>query len=221
MRLGCLVLLLVGLMTAPATAAPDPGWHATVRAFAKAHFHNPAWGYSHVERDYRLACRLAAADHVMLDPDVIFAAAYLHDIAAFPPWEKPDPVDHADQGAAVVATVLRGTGFPMAKIDAVRAAIRTHMYYRAPRAPEALYLHDADALDWLGAIGIMRVVALTDPDGGDPDGPAAIAMVKDYLVHVPSRILSPAGRRMSAGRIAETKRFLGELAGESDGLKTL
>lgn len=220
MRLGCLVLLLVG-MAAPAGAAPEPGWHATVRAFAKAHFHNPAWGFSHAERDYRLARRLAAADHVVLDPDVIFAAAYLHDIAAFPPWEKPDPVDHSDQGAAVVAAVLKGTGFPMAKIDAVRAAIRTHMFYRTPKAPEALYLHDADALDWLGAIGIARVVALADPDGGDPDGPAVMAMVKDYLVHVPSRILSPAGRAMAGGRVAETKRFLGELGAESDGLKTL
>ena len=54
----------------------------------------------------------------------------------------------------LVDTVLKGTGFPMAKIDAVRGAIRTHMYYRDPVGPEALYLHDADALDWLGAIGV-------------------------------------------------------------------
>jgi hypothetical protein len=46
-----------------------------------------------------------------------------------------------------VDTILKGTGFPMAKIDAVRGAIRTHMYERDPVGPEALYLHDADALD--------------------------------------------------------------------------
>ena len=42
--------------------------------FAKAHFKNPAWGYSHCERDYALARELAAADHVTVDDDVLFAA---------------------------------------------------------------------------------------------------------------------------------------------------
>ncbi len=34
-----------------------------------------------------------------------------------------------------------------------KAAIKTHMFDRDPVGPEALYLHDADALDWLGAVG--------------------------------------------------------------------
>jgi hypothetical protein len=56
------------------------------------------------------------------------------------------------------------------QVDAVRAAIRTHMFDREPRSPESIYLHDADALDWLGAIGIARVMALADPNGADPTG---------------------------------------------------
>ena len=131
-------------------AHPIPDWHATVRQFARNHFMNPAWGFSHCERDYALARSLAAADHVVLDDDVLFAAAYLHDIAAFKPWGGGDePPDHSDLGAEAVGSVLKDTGFPMQKLDAVRAAIRTHMYYRDPVAPEAVYLHDADALDWL------------------------------------------------------------------------
>ena len=155
--------------SAPATAERSPAgaadWHATVRDFAAKHFKNPAWGYSHCIRDYALARELAAADHVALDDDVLFAAAYLHDMAAFKPWEN-EKLDHSDVGAGLVDTVLKGTGFPMAKIDAVRGAIRTHMYYRDPVGPEALYLHDADALDWLGAIGVARIMALVDPNGG-------------------------------------------------------
>ncbi len=120
-------------------AAVAPDWHATVRDFAAKHFKNPAWGYSHCMRDYALARELAAADHVALDDDVLFAAAYLHDMAAFKPWEQ-EKLDHSDVAAGIVDTVLEGTGFPMAKIDAVRGAIRTHMYYRDPVGPEALYL---------------------------------------------------------------------------------
>jgi len=202
----------------PAIAAAD--WHATLREFALQHFKNPAWGYSHSQRDYALARGLAAADHVTLDDDVLFAAAYLHDMAAFPPWEN-DKLDHSDIAADVVETILKGTGFPMAKLDAVRGAIRTHMYYRDPVGPEAVYLHDADALDWLGAIGVARIMALVDPNGGDPNGPKAVKMLEENLAKVPARVVSPAGRAMMPQRKAELEQFLKDLRRESDNLSTL
>jgi uncharacterized protein len=205
---------------APATSPPTPAWRTTVREFAASHFHHPAWGYSHSLRDYALARELAAADHVSLDDDVLFAAAYLHDIAAFEPWEDPKE-DHSDVGARVIDSVLKHTGFPMQKIDAVRGAIRTHMYYREPVGPEALYLHDADALDWLGAIGVARIFGLVDPHGGNPDGPKAAAMLSDNLSKVPEHVLSPAGRSRVAQRKAELEKFLVDLQRETDDLHTL
>jgi uncharacterized protein len=205
---------------APPIAPPTQDWRVTVREFAAKHFKNPAWGYSHCQRDYALAQELAAADHVALDDDVLYAAAYLHDIAAFAPWEDTK-VDHSDVGARVVDTILKGTGFPMAKIDAVRGAIRTHMYYRDPAGAEALYLHDADALDWLGAIGVARIIALVDPNGGKPDGAKAVAMLVDNLNKVPTRVLSPAGRARVPERKAELEKFLADLRRETQDLRTL
>jgi HD domain len=205
----------------PASAAPGAAdWRAGVRDLAAKNFKNPAWGYSHCLRDYALARELAAADHAAVDDDVLFAAAYLHDLAAFKPWEN-DKLDHSDVAADIVDTILKGTGFPMAKIEAVRGAIRTHMYYRDPVGPEALYLHDADALDWLGAIGVARIIALVDPNGGSPDGPKAVKMLEDNLKNVPARVLSPAGKAMMPPRKAELEAFLGNLRRESDGLRTL
>jgi HD superfamily phosphodiesterase len=208
----------LGAAQPSAPAAQD--WRASVRELALSHFKNPAWGYSHCLRDYALAKELAAADHAELDDDVLYAAAYLHDMAAFPPWEDLK-VDHSDVGARLVDTVLKGTGFPMEKIDAVRGAIRTHMYYRDPVGPEALYLHDADALDWLGAIGVARIMALVDPHGGNPDAPKAVAMLTDNLNKVPSRVLSPAGRARVPERKAELEKFLSDLRRETDNLRTL
>src|SRR5580692_9812318 len=206
--------------TAAAPAAPAaPGdWRATVRNLAQKHFKNPAWGYSHCMRDYALARELAAADHAAIDDDVLFAASYLHDMAAFPPWEK-EKLDHSDVAADIVDTVLKGTGFPMAKVDAVRAAIRTHMFYRDPAGPEALYLHDADALDWLGAIGVARIIALVDPKGGSPDGPKAVKMLEDNLKNIPARVLSPAGRAMVPPRQAELEAFLENLRRETENVR--
>lgn len=207
--------------TAAATPAPPSGpWRGAVDRFAREHFHHPAWGYSHSLRDYALARELAAADGVTLDDDVLYAAALLHDVAAFAPWADPK-ADHADRAADLVPALLAGTDFPQSKLGALQGAIRTHMYDRDPRGPEAIYLHDADSLDWLGAIGAARVFGAIDPQGEIPDGPAAAAFLESLLASVPARILSPAGRARLPGLQAELERFLGELKRETDGLKTL
>ena len=109
----------------------------------------------------------------------------------------------------------------MAKIDQVRGAIRTHMYQRDPVGPEALYLHDADALDWLGAIGVARVIALADPNGSKPTGPELVPMLEERLANVPARVLSPAGRAQVAQRQQELAVFLRALRRESDNLRLL
>jgi uncharacterized protein len=228
-RLCCLVpvLVLSGLLgtaaaqeATPAPIASSGDWRTAVRAFAAEHEKHPAWGYSHCLRDYELAKVLAAEDHVVLDDDVLYAAAYLHDVAALPPYEKPH-ADHAEEAARIVGSLLAGTGFPMAKIDAVREAIRTHMFNRKPVGPEALYLHDADALDWLGAIGIARIFSLVDPNGGQPDGPAALKMLQENLKRVPPGILSTAGRARSVRRVLELAQYLRNLSAQSDDFRTL
>jgi HD superfamily phosphodiesterase len=211
--------IAVGAAEQPAQSASGD-WHKVVAQFAQEHLKNPAWGYSHSLRDYQLASQLAAADHVKLDDDVLYAAAYLHDMAAFEPWEK-SAVDHADQAAAIVDTILKNTGFPMQKIAAVRGAIRTHMFDRDPVGPEALYLHDADALDWLGAIGVARIFGLVDAHGGTPTGPEVMPMLESNLAKVPARVLSPAGKARVAQRTEQLQRFLRELRQQSDDFRTL
>ncbi|MBS0580549.1 MAG: HD domain-containing protein [Proteobacteria bacterium] len=226
-RMRCTAFLLAalsiaGCCLAAASAAEQDGWREIVRQFAVQHFKNPAWGYSHSVRDYQLAKELAESDHVTVDDDVLFAAAYLHDIAAFAPWDREkEGVDHADEGARIVDTILKGTGFPPNKIDAVRGAIRTHMFDRIPVGPEALYLHDADALDWLGAIGAARVMALVDPNGGPPDGPKAAKMLEDNLARVPPHVLSPSGKQRLPDLQRELAEFLKNLRRETEDYREL
>jgi HD domain len=209
-----------------AADAPTPtiehtgDWRAAVHRFAEANLKHPAWGLSHSVRDYDIAKELAATDGVTLDDDVLYAAAYLHDVAAFAPWRKAG-VDHQDEAARIVESMLAGTGFPMAKIEAVRGAVRTHMFARDPVGPEAIYLHDADALDWLGAIGVARVFGLVDPNGGSPDGPAVVKQLEMSLTSVPPRIVSKAGKERAPQRVRELEQFLRDLRGESADLRAL
>ena len=220
------VTLMNLAVAATAADAPTPAiehmgdWRAAVHRFAEVNLKHPAWGLSHSVRDYDLAKELAAADKVTLDDDVLYAAAYLHDVAAFAPFRKPD-VDHQDEAARIVESMLAGTGFPMSKIEAVRGAIRTHMFGRDPVGPEAIYLHDADALDWLGAIGVARVFGLVDPNGGSPDGPTVVKRLESTLTTVPSRIVSQAGKARTPHRVRELEQFLRDLKAESADLGSL
>jgi HD superfamily phosphodiesterase len=213
-------------LTAAASEAPTPAiertgdWRASVRHFAEGNLKHPAWGASHSTRNYELAKELAAADQVTLDDDVLYAAAYLHDVAAFAPYRKAG-VDHQDEAARIVESLLAGTGFPMSKIEAVRGAIRTHMFERDPAGPEAIYLHDADALDWLGAIGVARIFALVDSNGGSPDGPTIVKRLESNLANVPSRIVSKAGKARAPQRVRELEEFLRNLRAESADLRSL
>lgn len=220
--------LLAGLATsglaAETQSASDAGWREKIRHFAESNFRHPAWGYSHSVRDYDLARQLAAKDGVALDDDVLFAAAMLHDMAAFPAYAAKD-VDHADRAVELVGGVLKDTGFPMAKLPAVQSAIRTHMFFRDPAGPEALYLHDADALEWLGAIGIARLTATVDLAGtvigGSPDGPTVVKGLQANLQAVPPRVLSKAGQALVPERSAFLQRYLELLAGQTDDFKKL
>ena len=224
-----LLTTLLLALAAPSFAADEPqrpaiargtDWRTAVRQFAETHLKHPAWGASHSLRDYELAKTLAAEDGVTLDDDVLFAAAWLHDVAAFPAFRKAG-VDHQDQAASIVGDLLADTGFPTPKLDAVRGAIRTHMFARDPAGPEAIYLHDADALDWLGAIGIARVFGVVDPNGGSTNGPEAAAWLEKNLAEVPPRIVSKAGKRRAQPRIAELEVFLRNLRAQSSELRAL
>jgi uncharacterized protein len=225
-NLALLAAITIMCLSSAAIAADAPtiehtgNWRTAVQRFVAANMKHPAWGLSHSMRDYELAKQLAAADQVTLDDDVLYAASYLHDVAAFAPFRKSG-VDHQDEAARIVESMLAGTGFPMTKIEAVRGAIRTHMFARDPVGPEAIYLHDADALDWLGAIGVARAFGLVDPKGGDPDGPEAVKGLEHSLETVPPRIVSKAGKALTPQRVRELEEFLRELRAESGDLKSL
>src|SRR6185312_14134534 len=191
------------------------GWRDSIRALNEQHFKHTAWGTAHSVRDYDVAKWIAASDHLAYDDDVLFAAAYLHDIAGFVPWEKQG-VDHQDRGAELMDSVLTGFGFPVEKIEKVKAAIRTHMPDRDPgTAVESRLLHDADGLDWLGAIGIARDMSIVDVNGGKPDFGWALNRLREDAAKVPGSLVTRAGKREAERRVAVTRAFLKDLESET------
>ncbi|MBU6422176.1 MAG: hypothetical protein KGL98_09125, partial [Gammaproteobacteria bacterium] len=120
---------------APATTAAgiplNAPWKVKIYELAHTKFVHPAWGWQHSERDYLLAVRLAKGDELKIDTDVLFAAAFLHDMSAFMPC-KDTEMEHGACAASQAEKMLAGTGFPMQKLAAVQQAERGHMFYSNP-----------------------------------------------------------------------------------------
>jgi uncharacterized protein len=190
----------------------DAPWKATIYAFAQKNFHHPAWGWQHSERDYRLAIEIAAGDKLAVDTDVLFAAAMLHDMAAFKPFERPK-VEHGDVAAEVSEPILRDAGFPMSKFPLVQAAMRGHMYYSEAKLPDAIALHDADSVDFLGTIGAVRIIALTGE--AKPDVQGAIKTLRGFVTTIPGRLITKTAARICAQRVAELGALLDQLDREA------
>src|SRR5437016_3207219 len=103
----------------------------------------PADKFSHQPRLYQLA-KLLAGDRPF-DDDVLYAAAWLHDIGVFLGHRPEDPATlaHWDNVAYAVEKVpklLKQFAFPGEKIDAVVETIRTHLPSGKPVSFEGLLL---------------------------------------------------------------------------------
>ena len=113
-------------------------------------------GFSHILRVLALAEDIARQEGA--DWRVVRAAVLLHDAQE---GEAPRKSHHL--GAADFARkVLTAEGWEETDIQAVEHCIRTHRFRdqeEAPRSLEARVLFDADKLDAIGGVGVMRAVA--------------------------------------------------------------
>ena len=210
------VAMLLGAASPPQTATGiplDAPWKLTIYDLARAKFHHPAWGWQHSERNYRIALQLARGDSLRVDEDVLFAAAFLHDMAAFMPCADAK-LEHGECAARQSGAILRAAGFPMEKLPAVQAAERGHMYYSDPGTqPEAIVLHDADSLDFLGDIGAARMLSLT---GENAESFARVVKtLRSFVRDIPPRLITKTAKQIGAERAAELSRFLDTLDAET------
>lgn len=219
--LAALALFLAAPTDQPATSeavatetgiALDDGWKRSIYAFAREELKHPAWGWTHSERDYRLASEIAAKEGLVIDLDVLFAAAFTHDIGAIGEFQK-EGVDHAVRSVEIAEPMLREAGFPMEKFPHVREAILGHMHDKTPgKGNESILLHDADTLDFLGTVGVARRLAVT---GTATDYSPGITRIAEFADKLPDRLVTTTAKTMAGPRVEEMRQFLATLEAET------
>ena len=195
-------------------------WRTRLLTFAQR-FEHPAWGISHAERVYELSLHLADLEGAEVDLDGLFAAAYLHDVGAFEPYKK-EGADHAETSVRVMETILSSLGFPSEEVPLVKEIVQGHMFYADPGTrTEAMIFHDADTLDFLGAIGIARLLAIVGLDDWTPDLRSAVELIRRFSQELPDKLVTSHAKEMGTKRQAEMMAFITALASETEGLETL
>jgi HD superfamily phosphodiesterase len=111
------------------------------------------WGINHTRRLLHLIAIIG--DGQAYDADAVWLAAHLHDWGAYPAWAQKD-VDHALRSRQVADAFLTERSCPQALKDLVLECIELHHVGGANRSLESILLRDADILDFLGIVGVLR-----------------------------------------------------------------
>lgn len=197
--------------------AANSEWRENLTQFIRENA-KPVDKFSHQPRLYRLAAQLAAGQGC--DDDVLFAAAWLHDLGVFI-GQRPENLeelakwDHVAHVVAVGPKVLERCGFPHAKVPGVLEAIRAHLPSAEPRTPEGLVLRDADILEQLGAVGILRTVSKVGRDTRFLRFDDALKTLQKNLDHLPHQLRLQQSREFARERIQLLRHFLNGAAAEA------
>lgn len=180
----------------------------------------PVEKFGHQPRLYALTLKVGAG--LAYDDDVVCAAAWLHDLGVFVGHRPEDPVelarwDHVAYAAEKVPGILASVGFPAEKTSAVLECIRNHQPKDEPETVESTILRDADLLEQLGAIGILRTVCKVGRDTRFATFSDAQASLAKAIEVLPGRLRLDSSKALAEERMRVHREFLAALASEADG----
>lgn len=200
------------------TTAVNHSFRSAIETYIRQHA-LPVDKFSHQPRLYALALHLAQTAAMSFDDDILHAAVWLHDLGVFEGHRPANPAllatwDNVAYACRVIPELLQHWNFPPEKIPAVIHAIEQHAAHCQPTTPEAILLHDADLLEQLGAVGIMRTLCKVGRDTRYATHGSAVKVLENALT-LPSFLLLPASQGLARERADLLQHFLSSLADET------
>ena len=189
---------------------PGQLWRDTLAAFIQREA-RPQEKYGHQPRLYALTQAIATG--LNADDDILYAAAWLHDLGVFTGHrpEQPELLERWNNityALEKTPAILSSIGFPTEKLEAVLECIRNHQPGGEPVSIESTILRDADILEQLGAIGILRTVCKVGRDTRFHTFTDAIVSLQNALDRLPSKLRLSSSRLLARPRIAAHRAFL-------------
>jgi len=195
-------------------------WRQSVIEYIRAEA-APVDKYGHQPRLYALAREIGRG--MDYDDDIVFAAAWMHDIGVFLGHRPSDPAvlagwDHVPYTMARSRELLSTWGFPAQKLDAVAEAIRTHQPHSEPVLTEAILLRDADILEQLGAVGALRALVKVGNDTRYRTFSDVLPVLRNAVEHLPGKLRLVQSNALAASRVRILSDLLASIKNEAGDL---
>lgn len=178
----------------------------------------PLEKFGHQPRLYALAREVGRG--LAFDDDVLFAAAWLHDLGVFYGHRPEDPEelarwDNVEYAAQRTPEVLAEAGFPASKVGAVIRAIRAHQPLADPDTMEGTILRDADILEQLGAVAVLRTACKVGRDTRFQTFTQVAESLRQALTKLPPLLRLDTSRILAQAKMLALDAFLAALEREA------
>ena len=192
-------------------------WRESVVAYIRVEA-QPEDKFGHQPRLYALAKTIG--QDMEYDDDILFAAAWMHDLGVFLGHRPQDPAqlsrwDHVPYTITRSRELLSDWGFPAEKLEGVAEAIRHHQAKDDPTTVEATLLRDADILEQLGAIGILRATVKVGRDTRYPSFSSILPVLSHGVNHLANQTRLIRSKAMAQSRAEMLRSFLIALHNEA------
>jgi uncharacterized protein len=170
-------------------------------------------GLDHAERILQIVEDIGQREGA--DLDVLRVAALLHDIGV--PVNKPR---HYEIGALMARGILSQLGFTEDEIEPIAHVIEAHSRYGGPdpQTIEGKILQDADAVEYVGAIGLARAFARALESGDYSGDVSELPTLIDGLIErVDGTLHTERGQALVRERITYLRTFQERLQAEMKG----
>ena len=167
------------------------------------------WGINHTRRLLHLVELIG--EGLEYDEEAVWFAAHLHDWGAYAPWAQKD-VDHVLRSVQVAEGFLSEHNCAEDLKSLILECIELHHAGGSARSLEAILLRDADILDFLGVVGIMR-----DFSKNPRNLRKAYQVVQSRRDKLPTLLCLEKAQALAAERIKEMNETLATFEEESFG----
>lgn len=192
-------------------------WRSSVVEYIRAEA-LPADKFGHQPRLYALATEIGR--EMPYDDDILFAAAWMHDLGVFV-GHRPVNLEQLSRWDHVPYTIHRSRellgrwGFPADKLDGVAEAILNHQPKDNPTTPEGIVLRDADILEQLGAVGLLRAAAKVGRDTRYPTFSSILPVLNHAVNHLANQTRLTQTKVMAQSRVEMLRSFLAAIEYEA------
>jgi uncharacterized protein len=140
--------------------------------------------------------------------DTVVFSAYVHDFGAYPKFLEAG-IDHVARSMEVLPEYMKLYSFSHEEEDLIRETVSSHHSKETPQSLEAILFRDADALDFLGYIGVARNLMRFGKDFSK-----ALEAIRRHRLTLSCILHEEEAREMAKARIEEMDAFLSGLNAE-------